>query len=319
MGSLLATAFIWIVIHRPVKELIDGTHRVAAGDLAYRLPVRGDDELGELALSFNRMTAEVEDVHAEIEERVRRKTAELEKMHKTILSSEKMASLGKLSATVAHEINNPLFGILTYTRLVLRRLQKVNFEGRDEAAEQLQIVERECKRCGDLIKNLLAFSRQKTGPRERHDLNSLVRHAVLLVKHKLDLQNIRLRECLAEGLPAVECDGNQIEQVALVLLMNASEAMPEGGTLRVLTEFDSASGQGVFRVKDTGPGIPPDVLPSIFDPFFTTKEGQHRTGLGLAVAAGIVEQHAGEITVQSTPGEGAEFSVSLPATLAVPA
>jgi two-component system NtrC family sensor kinase len=319
MGSLLATAFIWIVIHRPVKELIDGTHRVAAGDLAYRLPVRGDDELGELALSFNRMTAEVEDVHAEIEERVRRKTAELEKMHKTILSSEKMASLGKLSATVAHEINNPLFGILTYTRLVLRRLQKVNFEGRDEAAEQLQIIERECKRCGDLIKNLLAFSRQKTGPRERHDLNSLVQRAILLVKHKLDLQNIRLEECLAEGLPAVECDGNQIEQVALVLLMNASEAMPEGGTLRVLTEFDSASGQGVFRVKDTGPGIPPDVLPSIFDPFFTTKEGQHRTGLGLAVAAGIVEQHAGEITVQSTPGEGAEFSVSLPATLAIPA
>ncbi|HEY1493976.1 MAG TPA: ATP-binding protein, partial [Candidatus Solibacter sp.] len=259
-----------------------------------------------------------EGVHAEIEERVRRKTAELEKAHKVLLSTEKMASIGKLAATVAHEINNPLFGILTYARLVLRNLMKVNVEGRDEMAEQLQTIERESKRCGDLVKNLLTFSRQAPSNREPQDLNTIVHRAILLVKHKLDMQSIELRETLAEGLPPVECDANQIQQVILVLMVNASEAMPKGGTLEVSTEFDKAAEQGVVRVRDTGSGIPADVLPRIFDPFFTTKEDVNRTGLGLAVAAGIVEQHTGEITVHSTPGEGTEFRVALPATAAVP-
>ena len=117
----------------------------------------------------------------------------------------------------------------------------------------------------------------------------------------------------------MECDANQIQQVILVLMVNASEAMPKGGTLEVATEFDAATKQGVARVKDTGSGIPPDVLPRIFDPFFTTKEDQNRTGLGLAVAASIVEQHAGEISVRSAPGEGTEFTVALPLAAALPA
>jgi two-component system NtrC family sensor kinase len=133
------------------------------------------------------------------------------------------------------------------------------------------------------------------------------------------MQNIELRESLGERLPPVECDANQIQQVILVLMVNASEAMPKGGTLEVTTEFDAAAEQGVVRVKDSGSGIPPDVLPRIFDPFFTTKEDQNRTGLGLAVAASIIEQHAGEITVRSQPGEGTEFRVALPATAAAPA
>jgi len=130
-GSALAAAFIWVVVYRPVKALIDGTHRVADGDLEYRLPVTSSDELGDLAASFNKMTAEVAGVQAKIEEEVRRKTAELEKAHKSLLKSEKMASIGKLAATVAHEINNPLFGILTYARLVLRGLARVEGEGRE--------------------------------------------------------------------------------------------------------------------------------------------------------------------------------------------
>src|ERR1019366_3002008 len=148
------------------------------------------------------MTAKVEGVQAEIEERVRRKTAELEKIHKTLLSSEKMASIGKLAATVAHEINNPLFGILTYAHLTLRGVQKLEFEGRDEMAEQLQTIERESKRCGELVKSLLTFSRQAPSQREPQDLNTVVHRAVQLVKHKLDMQNIGLKESLAEGLPA---------------------------------------------------------------------------------------------------------------------
>ena len=316
-GCGAAVLFMWVVVHRPVKELTGGMHRVAAGDLEYRLPVRSDDELGDLAASFNKMTAEVGGVQAKIEEQVRRKTAELERVHKSLLRSEKMASIGKLAATVAHEINNPLFGILTYARLVLRELLKHEVPARDEMAEQLQTIERESKRCGDLVKNLLSFSRQAPSVRQPNDLNTVVHRAVLLVKHKLEMQNIELAERLADGLPPVECDANQIQQVILVLMVNASEAMPKGGRLEIATEFDPRTEQGLVRVKDTGSGIPANVLPHIFDPFFTTKEDQNRTGLGLAVAHGIVEQHAGEIAVDSTPGQGTEFRVALPVAVAV--
>src|SRR5205823_12797880 len=132
--------------------------------------------------------------------------------------------IGKLAATVAHEINNPLFGILTYARLVLRGLARVEGEGREEMAEQLQTIERESKRCGDLVKNLLTFSRQAPSHREPNDLNMIVHRAVLLVNHKLDMQGMILEELLAKDLPQVKCDANQIQQVVLVLMVNASEA-----------------------------------------------------------------------------------------------
>jgi two-component system NtrC family sensor kinase len=318
-GCSAAVLFMWVVVYRPVKKLIDGTHRVAGGDLDYRIPVGSDDELGDLAASFNKMTAEVGGVQAKIEEQVRRKTAELERAHKSLLNSEKMASIGKLAATVAHEVNNPLFGILTYARLVSRGLSKQEFEGRDELTEQLHTIERESKRCGDLVKNLLTFSRQAPSNREPNDLNAIVRRAILLVKHKLDMQGIDLRENLAQDLPPAHCDGNQIQQVILVLLVNASEAMPKGGALEISTGFDAGSERCSVRVKDAGGGIPEDVLPRIFDPFFTTKEDQNRTGLGLAVAHSIVEQHGGEISVHSAPGEGTEFIVSLPVSVMTPA
>ena len=312
-GCAAAVLFMWVAVYRPVRKLIDGTHRVAGGDLDYRLPVNSGDELGDLAASFNKMTAEVAGVQAEIEEQVRRKTAELERAHKSLLSSEKMASIGKLAATVAHEINNPLFGILTYARLVLRAILKLDITGRDELAEQLQIIERESKRCGDLVKNLLTFSRQAPSNREPNDLNAIVRRAILLVKHKLVMQSIELRETLAAELPPVSCDANQIQQVIMVLMVNASEAMPKGGRLEVSTAYESASELCAVRVRDSGCGIPEEVLPRIFDPFFTTKEDQMRTGLGLAVAHSIVEQHVGEILVDSKVGEGTEFTVRLPA------
>jgi two-component system NtrC family sensor kinase len=141
----------------------------------------------------------------------------------------------------------------------------------------------------------------------------LVDRAVVLVRHKLELQGIDLTESLDSGLPAISCDAGQIQQVILVLLVNATEAMPKGGCLEVATLRDPAAGCVRLRVRDNGMGIPPEVLPKIFEPFFTTKEEQQRTGLGLAVARSIVEQHGGEITVRSQPGEGTEFTVTLPA------
>jgi two-component system NtrC family sensor kinase len=309
--SLLSVIFIWVVVYRPVKELTDGTRRVAGGDLRYRLRVRSDDELGDLAASFNCMTAEVANVQSEIEERVRQKTEELGRAHKSLLASEKLASIGKLAATVAHEVNNPLFGILTYARLTLKELDKGINGNREEMRDQLQVIERESRRCGEIMKNLLTFARQAPSHPDSNDLRTLVERAAVLVRHRAELQGIELRTRTPEDLPPAWCDAGQIQQVILVLMVNATEAMPHGGVLDVAAEV-SPGGAVKIRVRDTGGGIPPEVLPKIFEPFFTTKEDQQRTGLGLAVARSIVEQHGGEIAVRSIPGEGTEFSFTLP-------
>ena len=206
-----------------------------------------------------------------------------------------------------------MFGILTYARLTLKEVEKGPTGSRTEMVEQLRIIERESKRCGDIMRNLLTFARQAPSHREPNDLNTLIGRALVLVRHQAELLGIELRSHLGDDLPAVSCDAGQIQQAVLVLLVNATEAMPHGGVLEVATEMDSAAGQARIRVRDTGPGIPPEVLSQIFDPFFTTKEDQHRTGLGLAVALSIVEQHGGEVAVESTPGKGTEFVVALPA------
>lgn len=322
LGSIVSVAFILMFVHRPVGELIAGTKKVAEGDLGYRLPVRSGDELGELALSFNRMTEDLERAHSEIttwahtlEDRVEKKTQELQQIHESLLTSEKMASLGKLAATVAHEVNNPLFGILTYARLSLRSLEKgeMSSAAREQVLEQLRIIERESRRCGEIMKNLLNFARQAPPHREGNDLNVLVERAITLVRHQLELQEIGLERRLAQGLPPCFCDADQIQQVVLALLVNAADVMPHGGTLRVATELDQSGCNACIRVADTGPGIPEDLLRKIFEPFFTTKEDQHRTGLGLAIAKSIVERHGGSIEVASAHGEGTEFTILLPA------
>jgi two-component system, NtrC family, sensor kinase len=319
--SLLGVLFIWFMVYRPVKQLRIGTHRVAGGDLDYRLPGGSADELGGLAASFNKMTADLAAARNEItswaktlEQRVERKTQELESAHKVLLANEKMASIGKLAATVAHEVNNPLFGVLTYARLTLKKLAGTDLPDADKAemVEHLQIIERESKRCGDIMRSLLTFARQAPSHRAPNDINTLIGRAVTLVRHKLDLQQISLAEDLAPDLPPVSCDAGQVQQVILILLVNAAEAMPSGGRIEISTAHDRAAGSARIRVRDNGPGIPEEVLPKIFEPFFTTKEDQLRTGLGLAVARSIVEQHGGEITVQSKTGEGTEFLATLP-------
>ena len=318
--SAVTLLFVWLVVRRPIRELMAGTRRVSSGDLDFRIPVRSSDELGALAGSFNKMTHDLDSAKAEVvswahtlEERVQRKSHELERAYSSLVASEKMASLGKLAATVAHEINNPLFGMLTYARLTLKRLMETEIEPakKEEMIEHLRIIERESRRCGDIIKNLLTYARQAPPKPQIAELNPIVERALGLVRHKLDLQSVELDEVLAPNLPPVWCDPGQIQQVAVVLFMNAAEAMAHGGQL-IVTTAATPEGGARLVVADNGGGIPEDVLPRIFEPFFTTKEEQQRTGLGLAVAHSIVEQHAGTITVRSTPGQGTEFTVVLP-------
>ncbi len=325
--SFLSAVFIWKVVASPMKQLLSGIQRVGAGDVAHRVPVTSQDEFGELAVSFNKMTESLARAQQEndawaktLEQRVEEKTRDLEGAQRALLEREKMASIGKLAATVAHEVNNPLEGILTYARLTLKKLAKLECDPapRAEMQENLHTIERESRRCGDLMRNLLAFARKSPSQREPNDLNELIQHGLALVRHQMDLRGIDLKTSLQNGLPLVLCDAGQIRQVILAILVNATEAMPSGGTLRVSSALDAAHQNVELHFRDTGVGIPAETLPHIFDPFFTTKEDKQNTGLGLAVAHSILQQHGGNISVKSAPGEGSEFIVSLPLHGAVP-
>jgi two-component system NtrC family sensor kinase len=318
---VITTLFSWSAINRPVKALIGGMRRVSKGDLKHRLEIQSGDELGEMAGSFNHMTEELERANNEImewtrtlEERAAQKASELERAWESMANAERMASLGKLAATVAHEVNNPLMGILTYARLTRKAIEKAepSPNGKEGLVEQLEIIEHESRRCGDLMRNLLMFAREAPRVSEPQDVNALIQRAIRLMRHQLEMKGIELEERLAGDLAQVHCDAGQIQQVVLGLLVNAVEALGDtpGGRLWVSTEMEE---RGVaIRVGNNGPGIPPEVLPHIFEPFFTTKTDEQRTGLGLAVARSIVEQHGGRIRAESDVARGVEFTIRLP-------
>jgi len=319
--SLMTAGLIRATVHNPVRQLTEGTRQVAEGQLDYTLPVESHDELGSLAASFNRMTEQLKKAQEEnqqwtrtLEARVQEKTGELERAYHRLVQSEKMASLGKLAAVVAHEINNPLAGILTYSKLVSRLVDKglENEERRAEAKMDLQQIEGESRRCGAIVKNLLTFARRAPHVPQKNNLAGIVERCLLLVGHQCELQQVDVESHLASYLPAIYCDAAQTQQVLLALLMNAVEAMPHGGRLRVETAYDAERREAQIVVSDDGLGIPNEVLPHIFEPFFTTKAEGKGVGLGLAVALGIVQQHSGNIEVTSTPQKETTFKVILP-------
>jgi two-component system NtrC family sensor kinase len=322
----ISMLFVWRLVYRPIHDLHGGMRRISRGDLNSRVTVRAPDELGEVAEAFNHMAGDLAAAREELtawaktlEQRVEQKAVELERANRLMATSERMASLGRLSATVAHEVNNPLFGILNYARLTRRDVERADPPPaqRERMLEQLQIIERESRRCGELMRNLLMFARQSPRRIEPADLNETIGHAIALIRHRYELSGIVLEQQLAADLAAVPCDANQVQQVVLGLLVNAAEAMPRGGRVQISTSMDEHAGFAGIRVRDDGPGIAGDVLPQVFEPFFTTKQDEHRTGLGLAVARSIVEQHGGAITVQSAAGAGAEFAIRLPLGVAL--
>jgi two-component system NtrC family sensor kinase len=229
-----------------------------------------------------------------------------------MIHAEKLTSLGKLAAVVAHEINNPLTGILTSARLMRKWVERGDDLGEHAGnmREQLQLIESESKRCGEIVRNLLTFSRVAPLNVTEVDINAVVRQTIRLVEHRLDLGNITQRLELADGLPRFQGDASQLEQLLLALVMNAIDAMPREGTLRIATLAKEKS--IVIEVEDDGTGIPPDFLPRLFDPFVTTKEEGKGVGLGLAISRSIVERHNGTICVQSEQGRGTKFTITLP-------
>jgi two-component system NtrC family sensor kinase len=319
--ALLCWTFIRHVVDHPLRKLRAGTEKLTEGVLGYQIETSSRDEIGLLADSFNIMSLQLRDANEEIvawahtlEDRVEEKTRELRRAHDEVLHVETMASVGKMAAVVAHEINNPLSGILTYSKLLKKWVDngQVSNEKKLEAQQCLDLISSESRRCGDLVKNLLTFSRQAPMNVQSTDINSLVGRTTMLVAPNLKHGAVELHTSLSEELPRLQCDPSQIEQVLLAVIVNAADAMPKGGNLWIDSRLSPDGTRVVLTVRDDGSGIPPEILPKIFEPFVTTKDSTHGTGLGLAVSRGIVERHSGQIKIDSELGKGTTVTITLP-------
>ncbi|NUM73124.1 HAMP domain-containing protein [candidate division KSB1 bacterium] len=310
-------------VDRPIRELIDGTRAVSAMQLDKPIEINSSEELGELASSFNIMRERLQQARAEthrftqeLEAKSEERAKQLQIAHQKLLQSDRLASLGQLSASVAHEINNPLSGVLNLSKLMQRILTDdgVPASRVQEFRRYLSQVINETARVGRIVSDLLAFSRRSKPQSKRTDLNEIVRNTISLLSHKLKLSNVEVEENLAPDLPAVRCDSSQMQQVVINLVMNGAEATQPRSQGKVIVRTSARPEEkiAVLEVEDNGEGIPPEFLSKIFDPFFTTKGEGKGVGLGLSVVYGIVEAHGGELEVNSSLGKGTVFTVTLP-------
>lgn len=296
-GALAVAYLLSSSILRPIRRLVDASHALAEGDLTHKVIVHGSDEVGQLCETFNMMAASLDERDRQLREYV----------HNRLSQSEKLASLGRLAAGIAHEINNPLTGVLTYSHLLLKNTPPGSPE-----REDLEVIVRETTRCRQIVKELLDFARERKSERKPSDLNRVIRNTISLVENQVSSHNVEIRTELDPELPEILIDANQIQQVFTNLALNAAEAMPEGGAITIATSSPENERFVRAEVSDTGTGIPEENLRKIFDPFFTTKEGGAGTGLGLAVTYGIIERHNGTIEVRSEVGKGTTFIIRLP-------
>lgn len=323
--SVLVVSFFVVLfarrfVQQPVRKLIAATNALGVEGLDRPLEVSADDELGELAHSFRSMqerlnasNQQIREFTETLERRVEERTARLRDAERKLIQSDRLASLGQLAASVAHEINNPLSGVINFGRLMQRLTagDEVPRERLPDFRNYLGHVVTETERCARIVRDLLVFARKSSPSHEPCDLNEIVRRTLSVINHRLELGEVTPRLHLAEGLPRATCDASQVQQIVTNLVLNAAEAM-ETGFVTIRTRLDAQRALVILEVADTGPGIPPDVLPRIFDPFFSTKKEGQGTGLGLAVVYGIVQAHGGQIDVETAPGQGTTFVVQLP-------
>ncbi|MEZ0396012.1 MAG: cache domain-containing protein [Anaerolineales bacterium] len=303
LTGVLVSIFITIWISRRISQsvnvLVKASQRLASGTLDVKVEKISNDEFGELAETFNYMAQALRERDERLKEYAKRK----------IMESERLALIGQLAANVAHDLNNPLQGIVTYSYLLLES-ETCN----PEEKENVQKIVTQANRCRDIIRGLLDFSRQKKPDKTLCDVNNLLTACVSLVERQALFHNIKVNMDLEENLPRVILDPSQMERVFLNLIINAAEAMDGNGQLFLSTRHNREGNCVEIKVRDTGHGISEENLEKIFDPFFTTKETGHGVGLGLAISFGIIKEHNGHISVESTPGQGATFTVSLPLT-----
>jgi two-component system NtrC family sensor kinase len=316
-GFIVIIAFTYVMIRnitRPIVELVGATRRIAAGRLDQQVAAPAHGEIALLAESFNtmleslrQMKADLEEWGRTLEEKVEERTDELVQMQLRVAQSERLASIGMLAAGVAHEINNPLGGILALTSLAVEDLPD---DHPDRA--NLEEVVRQAERCRDIVRGLLEFSRQSEMHMEVVDVSRVLEDTVGLIGKQASFFNVRLVREWAPDLPTIVADRSQLQQVFLNLIVNAVQAMDERGTLTIRTARTPDEGMVEIAFSDTGHGIPPEAIDRVFDPFFSTKQGGQGTGLGLAIAYGIVTRHRGTIAVQSRLDHGTTFTIRFP-------
>ena len=299
-------------ISRPIRAMAVAAQRVAEGDYSQTVEAAPHDEIGHLAECFNKMTRELTRATQQLREwaenlesKVEQRTAELKAMQGHLIQTEKLAAIGKLAAGVAHEINNPLTGVLTNSSLLLEDTPQG-----DPMREELQVIVDETLRCRKIVKGLLDFARQTKPQKQIVDLNSIVEDVLNFVRNQASFRDIAIETDLEAKLPAVMADRDQMRQVVLNIVLNAAEAMPNGGSIRVVSRNNQAARQIEISIVDTGPGIPDEIKSKLFEPFFTTKKSG--TGLGLAIAYGIMQRHKGTIRVESQRGKGTTISLYVP-------
>jgi signal transduction histidine kinase len=326
------TIFLVNIFLKPTKMLVRATERIASGDLSHMMEVSAKDEIGTLASSFNRMITSLKESREKIEEynktletKVKERTAELENALKSLkeaqvqlIQAEKMVAVGQLAAGVAHELNNPLGGILGYSQFALEKIRQkpishFDQEDTENFLQYLKDIEQQTKRCRAIIQSLLKFSRESRKEEfEPIDVNSVLRETFIFIKHQLEKNGVKLVERLTESLPPINGQPNQLQQVFTNLILNGVQAMPGGGTLTIHSRTKKDHQAVEISFTDTGLGISEENLDKIFEPFFTTKKVGEGTGLGLSVSYGLIKNHGGEIKVESIKGKGTTFTVILP-------
>lgn len=301
-------------IINPLLKIVEATQKIAKGDLSHKVKVNSRDEIGYLAESFNKMTDDLDAANNKLiewgktlEKKVEERTKELREMQAHLIQSEKLASLGKLAAGVAHEINNPLGGILIYSHLILEDISKDS-----PYHDNLRKIVKETTRCKEIVKGLLEFARPKEPETSIVNINDVVEKALSIMETKTLFQNIKIKKKYSSSLPKITADSAQLQQVFINIILNAAEAMDGNGSLTLETGINSEENQIYIRFQDTGPGIPEEVKNRLFEPFFTTKEVGKGTGLGLAISYSFIRKHNGNIEVKSKMDEGSTFIVKLP-------
>lgn len=301
--GVIVSSFIAFFISQkitvPIKKLVVASRDIAQGNLSLKVDVTSNDELGELASAFNTMSTTLIQREEKLKEFTKSK----------IMESEKLAIVGQLAANVAHELNNPLVGIITYSHLLLEETP-----ASDHSTEFLNKIVIQANRCKDIVRGLLDFSRQRKPDKTLFNINNLLKQCISLLENQALFHNIKIIEDLSD-LPMIIIDPSQIERVFMNIILNAAEAMDGNGELRISSKFDPDESFVEIQVMDTGPGISEENLEKIFDPFFTTKEAGHGVGLGLAISYGIIREHNGTITVKSSLGVGTIFTVRLPVSI----
>jgi two-component system NtrC family sensor kinase len=309
-------------IKNPLNDLIKASEAVANGNKNTRLEIKPNqlDDMRMVSQAFNDMldnlqsaTEELQNWSQQLEYKVQKKSEELGAAQNELIHIERIASLGKLSSSVAHEINNPLSGILVYTKLIYKQLSNPELYAskRDSILRHLKLIENETKRCGDIVKGLLDFSRKDQEDFEPKHLHEILQETYELMTHPIRIANISFLSDFAAKSDLIHCSPNQIKQACVAILVNASEAVLENGEIIISTKNPDTETIRI-EISDNGIGIPEDDIPHIFEPFFSTKHDTSGIGLGLAIVHGIVKSHNGKIEVKSELGKGTAISINLP-------